>query len=153
MDDFLEKPLRAQTLSSLLNLHVRRSQEASPLESRGGRPGNETVVATALEQLKAEIGTEATLDLAREYLSSVKRTIERLSQPDPLDAERVRSAAHQLLGGARVLGLVRFERIWAPLADGNAATDSMPSTVVPNLREACADLTAWIDSHQRQHNV
>jgi HPt (histidine-containing phosphotransfer) domain-containing protein len=149
MDEFLEKPLRAQTLTGLLNRHVGPGRETASAPSANRRPAS--TVAAALDLLGADIGTEATLDLVREYLTRAERATQRLSQ---LDAEELRSAAHQLLGGARVLGLPRFERIWAALSDiGDDTEPRVPPPMIDELREACADLTAWIDSHQRPHNV
>lgn len=149
MDEFLEKPLRAQTLSGLLKRHVGPGRVTVIAPRANRRPAG--TVAAALDLLGADIGTEATLDLVREYLTRAQRATERLSRLDP---EELRSAAHQLLGGARVLGLPRFERIWALLSDiGDDTAPRVSSATIDELREACADLTAWIDSHQRPHNV
>ena len=149
MDEFLEKPLRVQTLTDLLNRHVGPGRETTSTPKANRRPAS--TIAAALDLLGADIGTEATLDLVREYLTRAERARQRLSRLEP---EELRSAAHQLLGGARVLGLPRFERIWAALSDiGDDAEPSVSPAMIDELREACADLTAWIDSHQRPHNV
>jgi hypothetical protein len=71
-----------------------------------------------------------------------------------LDASALRGVAHRLLGGARVLGLVRFERIWAVLSDSpEGAEPGMPPMAIRELREASAELANWIDSHQRKQHV
>ena len=157
MDEFLEKPLRTQTLAGLLNRHLRRDHETPAPEKRGVQPGDEShheaTVASAMDRLEADIGPEMILDLVREYLAGAERVIERLSRPDHPDAAGVRSAAHRLLGGARVLGLERFERIWAALDRDETADPSVAAATIDDLREACADLTAWMDSHQRKQHV
>jgi signal transduction histidine kinase/CheY-like chemotaxis protein len=152
VDEFLEKPLRTQTLAALLNRHLRRSHEPVAPETRGQRL-TEAIAATGLELLRADIGSEMTLDLVREYLSGAERAIERLSRPAPADAESVRSVAHRLLGGARVLGLVRFERIWAALVDRPDPDPGVAPAIIKDLREACAELSAWIDLQQRKQHV
>ena len=152
MDEFLEKPLRTQTLASLLNRHVRRGHESIASAANGSEPGNADGVAT-IEQLGAEIGPEMTLELVREYLVGATRAIERLSRPESLDAGGVRSVAHRLLGGARVLGLAQFEQIWAPLSREDATDPSVPPATLDALHGACADLTAWIDSQQRKQHA
>jgi CheY-like chemotaxis protein len=143
MDGFLEKPLRTQTLASLLTTHLRRGQEQSAID---------VVDATALGLAEAGIEPEIALDLVREYLAGAAQTTEQLAQRR-LDARSIHSAAHRLLGSARILGLARFERIWASLCDRTEhAGVEVPPAAIDDLREACADLTAWIESHQgRQH--
>jgi HPt (histidine-containing phosphotransfer) domain-containing protein len=148
MDEFLEKPLRLPTLARLLHLHLRRSQESMPADTGDGA----TDATTApLELLQADIGVEMTLELVREYLAGAERAIEALSRPNPVDA---RVTAHRLLGGARVLGLPQFERIWATLSDcRDGAELNVTSATLAELRNAAAELTAWIDSHQRKQHV
>jgi CheY-like chemotaxis protein len=154
MDEFLEKPLRTQTLAGLLNRHLRRGHESVATGPDKSHTDGDTTAVTAIECLEADIGEEMTLDLVREYLAGVERAIERLSRREHVDGVSVRSVAHRLLGGARVLGLARFECIWAPLADGRDEADPRVSpAVIDDLREACADLTVWIDSHQRKQNA
>jgi two-component system, sensor histidine kinase and response regulator len=152
MDEFLEKPLRTQTLASLLNRHVRRGHESIASAANGSEPGNADSVAT-IEQLGAEIGPEMTLELVREYLVGAKRAIERLSGPESLDVGGVRSVAHRLLGGARVLGLAQFEQIWGPLSREDATDPTVPPATLDALHGACADLAAWIDSQQRKQHA
>ena len=152
MDEFLEKPLRLHTLAELLNRHLRRGDE--PVEdAHTGRATNDPVVTT-LDLLQEDIGPEMTVELVREYLTGAEQAIERLSRPDRLDAGSVRSAAHRLVGGARVLGLARFERIWGGLSDSpEGAEPSVPPTTLNDLRGACTELTAWIDSQQRKQHA
>jgi CheY-like chemotaxis protein len=151
MDDFLEKPLRLQTLAELLNRQLRRSPE--PVHHvLADQPATDPAVTT-LDQLEADIGIEMTIELVREYLAGTEQAIERLSRPDRLDTEHVRSTAHRLVGGARVLGLVRFERLWAGLSDvSNGGEPRITPATLDDLRQACLDLNAWIDAHQgKQH--
>jgi signal transduction histidine kinase/CheY-like chemotaxis protein len=151
MDDFLEKPLRTQTLTSLLNRHLRRGHSAP---ASGAREEAKAPDTNAMAILEAEIGAEVTLDLVREYLAGVEQATRRLSRPERLQSGDVRNLAHRLVGGARVLGLARFERIWAPLSE---CSDNADQTVIPelidNLREACTDLAAWIDTQQRKQHA
>ena len=94
-----------------------------------------------------------TLEILREYLAGADRAIEELSRADHLDTGSVRRTAHRLLGGARVLGLMRFERLWAAL-DGDAGTEPhVPSVMRRELGEARAELSARIDSYQRTQHV
>jgi hypothetical protein len=104
--------------------------------------------------LEAEIGAEVTLDLVREYLAGVERAIERLSHPEHLQRGDAGSLAHRVVGGARVLGLARFERLWASLSERPDDADPIVvSKLVDDLREACMDLTAWIDRQQRKQHA
>ena len=151
MDEFLEKPLRTQTLAGLLNRHLRRGHDT--LEPAGSAR-RETPARSGIDVLEAEIGPEMTRELVREYLAGVEQTIQRLSDAEGLDAAAVQSAAHRLLGGARVLGLARFERIWAALSErGDAAGNRIPPTVIDDLRAASAELGAWFDSCQRKQHA
>lgn len=151
MDDFLEKPLRTQTLASLLNRHLRRGHSAP---APGARDNTTAPATSSLAILEAEIGVEVTLDLVREYLTGVEQAAARLARPERLQPGDVSSLAHRLVGGARVLGLARFERIWAPLSEHS---DNADPTVAPewidDLREACVDLAAWIDTQQRKQHA
>jgi len=73
---------------------------------------------------------------------------------DQLQPGDVRSVAHRLVGGARVLGLARFERIWASLSERTDDADPIVAPeLVDDLREACMDLTAWIDTQQRKQHA
>ena len=154
MDGFLEKPLRAQTLAELLNRHLRRAHDTIGHKAPQDHQGAETVVATAMDVLQADIGHAMTIELVREYVDGVERATQRLSRADQCDADTVHSTTHRLLGGARVLGLVRFERIWEAVLHGAPDAESgLPSAVRDDLREACADLTGWIDSHQRKQHA
>lgn len=153
MDDFLEKPLRLHTLAELLNTHLRRGPDTTASDARP-HDGSDTGVATALNLVAADIGPEMTLELVREYATGAELAIERLSRPDLIDASAMRSVAHRLLGGARVLGLGRFERTWATLSDRpEGAEPGVPPMALHELRDASAELTAWIDSHQRKQHV
>ena len=111
-------------------------------------------VATALDLLGTDIGSEITLELAREYVDGVDRAVEHVLRRDLLDPVFVRSTAHRLLGGARVLGLGRFERVWGAISN---ACDGDKARVTPamldELNGARTELTAWIDSHQRKQHV
>jgi signal transduction histidine kinase len=145
MDDYLEKPLRLQTLAELLNRSVRQGVGAPAPEPPPGGPAYDAL-ARGLDALRADIGPEITIELVREYLAGARQAIARLSREEDHSAgENLRSTAHRLLGGARVLGLMRLEGLWHGLAQGTA---DLPSTLGP-LNDACAELTAWIDSHQR----
>ena len=147
MDEFLEKPLRLQTLADLLNRQLRRGQEP---ENVG--PGISSI-AVSLDLLQADIGSEMTLDLVREYLAGAEQAIAGLSRSDHLDASDVRSTAHRLVGGARVLGLVRFEQLWTALCEPSEGDSPVPTTTIDELQEACRDLSAWIELHQGKEHV
>ena len=153
MDDFLEKPLRLQTLAELLNRQLRRNREPAVTESQPVQPAHSDVAAS-LTRLQADIGAEMTLVLVREYLAGVERELEQLSEARQVDSGHVRRTAHRLLGGARVLGLARFERTWAPLADGSPNKETVISPpVLHELREAFTELAAWLESHERNQHV
>jgi CheY-like chemotaxis protein len=144
MDDFLEKPLRLHTLAALLNQHLR------PASSERRPEG----VATALNALGTDIGPEITLELVQEYLAGVTQAAEYVLHPGRLDPAHVHSTAHRLLGGARVLGLVRFERIWGAISDAcNSREVCVTPTMLGELQEARAELATWIDSNQRNQHV
>ncbi len=152
MDEFLQKPLRLQTLADLLNRHLGRRQ-VTEAPRTPHTPGSSEVLATALALLETDIGPEMTRTLVREYLAGVGRAIEQLSRPDHIDPELVRRTAHRLLGGARVLGLARFERTWSALNEGDEDTRSgVRPAVLDELRDAQSELIAWLDAQQRtQH--
>jgi CheY-like chemotaxis protein len=97
MDDFLEKPLRLQTLAELLNRQLRQAQDPA------GVVAPTAPITMSFDLLQADIGPEMTLDLIREYLAGAERAIAHLSRPGHRDASDVRSTAHRLVGGARVL--------------------------------------------------
>jgi signal transduction histidine kinase len=144
MDDYLEKPLRLQTLAELLNRCLRPAPGASGAES-SSTPAHDAL-ARGLDALQADIGPEMTIELVREYLAGSRQAIARLSREDGHSAgETLRSTAHRLVGGARVLGLTRLEGLWNGLAHGTAD----PPSTLGALNDACAELTAWIDSQQR----
>jgi hypothetical protein len=103
--------------------------------------------------LEADFGPEMTRELVREYLTGVDLAMERLSRLDHCDAATVHRTAHRLLGGARVLGLARFERAWAAISDRSAADPSVPPGMLDELRAASSQLTAWLDSHSRKQHV
>jgi CheY-like chemotaxis protein len=152
MDDFLAKPLRMQTLAELLNRQLRRSREPLPADPQPTPlPGDD--IGASLGRLQADIGAEMTLVLVREYLAGADREIGNLSRAGQLDAAHVRRIAHRLLGGAPVLGLARFERTWAGLSNDEANGEPLVTPpVLHELREACGELAAWLESHQRtQH--
>jgi two-component system sensor histidine kinase/response regulator len=154
MDEFLEKPLRTQTLAALLNRHLRRGHDALALEPPAGVGRRDESPTSGIDVLEAEIGHEMTRDLVREYLAGVEQAIARLTQADGLDAGDVRSAAHRLLGGARVLGLVRLERLWAALSEhADDAGNSVPPALLDDLRAASTELGAWFDSCQRKQHA
>jgi len=124
------------------------------LEPSGSGARHKMSASSGMDVLDTEIGPEVTRELVSEYLAGMEQTIQRLSQADGLDAAAVRSAAHRLLGGARVLGLIRLERIWAALAEhGDAADDRIPPAVIDDLRAAAAELGAWFDSGQRKQHA
>lgn len=149
MDEFLEKPLRLHTLADLLNRHMRRDSASS--RHQADRP---TRIATGLDQLETDIGSEITLELVREYLDGVERAAEHVARCDSLDPAIVRSTAHRLLGGARVLGLVRFERVWSAISDACDHHEArVTPTMVDELHDARTELIAWIDAHQRNQHV
>jgi len=151
MDEFLEKPLRLQTLAELLNHHLRRGSEQ---ETTAAESSLDSAAATPLEFLEADIGSDMTVELVREYLAAVEQAIERLSRPDLPDVGTVRGTAHRLVGGARVLGLVRFERIWASLCEtGEDVEPHVTPPMLDQLHEACAELNTWVDSHHRSEHA
>ena len=153
MDDFLEKPLRLQTLAELLNRRVRRGHDSSASTPTAAPSVRQATATTMLDLLEADIGTEMTQELVREYLAGTEQAIQRLARPDFADAASLRSTAHRLLGGARVLGLEHFERIWARLSDRQGAEPHMTPAVLDELRRACTELNAWLGSHQRNQHV
>ena len=154
MDEFLTKPLRLHTLADVLRRGLQRGHATIALDAHPDRPASDAIVATTFNLLEADIGPEMTLELVREYVAGVEQAIERLSRPDHLDTGSLRSTAHRLLGGSRVLGLARFERIWAALSDGTRSHGpDMPPALLDELHEACTELTAWIDSHQRKQHA
>ena len=109
----------------------------------------------ALDVLGTDIGSEITLELVREYLAGVDRAARDLF-PDPLDLDPalVHSTAHRLLGGARVLGLARFECIWGAISDACDKREArVASATLDELHEARGELAAWIDSHQRKQHA
>ena len=153
MDDFLEKPLRLQTLAELLQRQLRRNPEPVAPEPPAGQPADGDIAAP-LSRLEGDIGSDITLVLVREYLAAAERETEHLCQAADLDAGQVRRIGHRLLGGARVLGLGRFEQAWTVLS--NAGTDSAPAVtpeLLQELREARAELAAWLESQQRKQHV
>jgi len=94
-----------------------------------------------------------TLELVREYLAGVEQALERLSRRHH-DAATVRATAHRLVGGARVLGLNRFEGLWAAVSRASEAGDaSISPAMLDELLEAGTDLTNWVDSQQRKQHV
>jgi CheY-like chemotaxis protein len=151
MDDFLEKPLRLQTLADLLNRRVLRANEPSVPPAA---PSTNDAVGTTLALLEADIGADLAHELVREYLAGTEQAIQRLARPDRIDTAGVRSTAHRLLGGARVLGLARFEEVWTALADGNSGAEPgrLPA-LLDELRAASAELTTWINLRQRKQHV
>jgi CheY-like chemotaxis protein len=152
MDEFLEKPLRIQTLAELLNRHL-RSHPGSRRSTRAGERDDVSPLAHCAHLLEADIGPEMTHELVREYLTGADLAIERLAHPEHCDAGTVQRTAHRLLGGARVLGLARFERAWAALSDRSAGDPSVPPGMLDELRAASTELTAWLDSHPRKQHV
>jgi CheY-like chemotaxis protein len=152
MDEFLEKPLRIQTLAELLDHHLRGSMRRTRSEEAGSGAIAPPVAHGPL-RLEADIGTEMTFELVREYLAGADQAIRCLSRPD-LDAGSMRRTAHRLVGGARVLGLARFERLWAALGDDSGGADApLPPGMLDELHAARTELTAWIDSRQRKQHV
>jgi signal transduction histidine kinase/DNA-binding response OmpR family regulator len=152
MDDYLVKPLRPQMLAELLTLRLRpQGDGANEVEPHAGRPANDTA-APALDRLGADIGRDMTIELVHKYLAGVERAADRLSRPAYIEDQNIRDVAHRLLGGARVLGLERFERIWSSLAERSDDGTNVPSATIDDLHEASAELIAWIASHPRtQH--
>ena len=118
------------------------------------RSDHPSSAATALDLLGTDIGSNITLELVREYVDGVDRTAEHVLRHGVLDPAIVRNTAHRLLGGARVLGLGRFERVWGAISN---ACDGDEARVTPamfaELDEARTELTAWIDSHQRKQHA
>ena len=148
MDEFLEKPLRLQTLAELLNRQLRQGQDSERARRVTGS------VATSLDLLQADIGSEMTFDLVREYLAGAEHAIARISRPNHLDASEVRTTAHRLVGGARVLGLARFERLWALLCETSEGDGAhVPTAAIDELQDACRELSGWIDSQPRKEHV
>jgi HPt (histidine-containing phosphotransfer) domain-containing protein len=152
MDDFLEKPVRTQTLARLLRQHLGAPQAtASPAVESAPPP---TVDDASLRRLETDIGAEMTRDLVREYLANAEQTLDRLTASGAPDPQQVRTEAHRLLGSARILGLTALERLWRTLADRPAHVEpfAAPATL-DSLRKACADVRDWLDAHQGTPNV
>ena len=152
MDDFLEKPLRIRTLAELLQRQLRRDPEPAPQEPPARQPADGDV-ATPLTRLEGDIGSDITLVLVREYLAAAERETEHLVHAGDLDAGQVRRIAHRLLGGARVLGLTRFERVWTGLSNAGDSTPAATPEVLQELRDARAELAAWLEAQQRKEHV
>ena len=143
MDEFLEKPLRLQTLADLLNRRMRHEQEPLAV-TETDRAAGPDAVRSPLDLLLADIGLDMTLELLREYRRGI---------PDHLEATSARNVAHRLLGGARVLGLTRFERIWSALLEKDVGERDVTPETLDELHDACTDLSEWIDSHQRKQHA
>lgn len=151
MDDFLEKPVRTQLLASALDRYARR--ERGTAVPRHDAPESRPVDRSAVDLLEAEIGSELTLDLMREYLAGAERTVD-LFERNSLHAPAVTGEAHRLLGGARILGLATLARLWQTLADREDGGDhTVKPATIDELRRACADLKAWMQAHQGNQHV
>ena len=142
MDDFLEKPVRTHVLASALNRYARASH-ASGTNQRRDVP--------QVDLLEADIGSELTLDLMREYLAGAEQAVERLER-DPLDEATAHSDAHRLLGGARILGLGTLEDLWQTLSEESAGP-AVPAATIAELRRACTELRAWMNAHEGAQHV
>jgi CheY-like chemotaxis protein/HPt (histidine-containing phosphotransfer) domain-containing protein len=148
MDDFLEKPVRTQLLASVLHRYAPRADGATiagPASSESS-----PVDQSAVDALEADIGSELTIDLVREYLDGAEQTIDLLER-EPLDGPAASSHAHRLLGGARILGLAPLERLWETLADREG--NGVPPATIEDLRRACVELRAWVQVHQGSQHV
>jgi DNA-binding response OmpR family regulator len=150
MDDFLEKPVRTQTLAALLGRHLGRGDTGATAPGAQPRDGDPDI--GAMDLLGADIGPEMTLELAREYVADVEHSLERLGSGRP-DVTTVKREAHRLIGGARTLGLARFERLWRMLSDGQRESAGDLDAVLDELRAACGELRGWIESQQEKQNA
>jgi HPt (histidine-containing phosphotransfer) domain-containing protein len=152
MDDFLEKPVRTETLARLLGTHL--GAAAAPSAPRVERAPAPPVDDAALLRLETDIGPGMTRDLVREYLDNAEQTLDRLTSAGAPDPARVRSEAHRLLGSARILGLAALERLWRTLADRPLHVDPFaPPATLAALRFACGEVRAWLDAHQGTPNA
>jgi hypothetical protein len=82
----------------------------------------------------------------------VEHSIERLGSGRP-DVATVKREAHRLIGGARTLGLARFERLWRALSDGRREGAGGPAAELDELRAACGELRGWIETQQEKQNA
>ena len=146
LDDFLEKPVRTQLLAGALARYARR---VTCTTSAGPASEVSPVDRSAVDLLEADIGSELTIDLVREYLEGAEQTIDLLER-ERLDAPAASRHAHRLLGGARILGLAPLERLWQTLADDE---DGVPPATIDDLRRACAELRGWVQAHQGNQHV
>jgi CheY-like chemotaxis protein len=145
VDEFLEKPLRTETLVRVLNAMTGLPE----LTLGGGHDGrsSDDVDLGALNALMADIGAEMTLDLLREYLANAERAVEQLTGSGQPDAGYVGREAHRLVGGARALGLRRLDHLWEELST-SATGGGDHRTIVEELRRACWNLGRWMDARQ-----
>jgi CheY-like chemotaxis protein/HPt (histidine-containing phosphotransfer) domain-containing protein len=147
VDEFLEKPLGTGTLVRVLNTLTGDTREL-PLDRRHRVGTADDVDVAAMNALMADIGSEMTLDLLREYLANAERVVEQLRRSGARDADYVGREAHRLVGGARALGLRRLDQLWDELSTpANAGAADYPAAL-EELRRACADLGRWMDARQ-----
>jgi HPt (histidine-containing phosphotransfer) domain-containing protein len=130
-------------LASALNRYARRAHEMPASHASGA---NQRHDVPQVDLLEADIGSELTLDLMREYLAGAEQAVESLER-DPLDGPTVHSDAHRLLGGARILGLGTLEHLWQTLSD-ESARPAVPAATIAELRRACTELRAWMNANE-----
>lgn len=147
MDAVLEKPVRTQVLAEILNRYGRTSSR--PLQRHDAVSAGVTMPTGGIDGLIADVGIELTLELARDYLTGVTRTLETIGTGN---IAATRYDAHRLLGGARTLSLSTFERLWLSVEELPASQNAIPQATIDQLRCACVALESWIERHHEPHD-
>jgi CheY-like chemotaxis protein len=148
IDDVLEKPVRAHQLAETLNRHAR-----TPSRSAGAQqiaPLLPARISRGIDDLVSEVGLELTLDLARDYLTGVRKALENMRSAG---IETTKADAHRLLGSARMLGLPAFESLWPRVEELAGLYDRIPDATVDELRLACIELESWIEGHHEKQRA
>jgi hypothetical protein len=148
IDEVLEKPVRAHRLAETLNRHVRTP--ARPAGTQRIAPLLPARMSRGVDDLVSEVGLELTLDLARDYLTGVRKALENMRSAG---IETTKADAHRLLGSARMLGLPAFESLWPRVEELAWLCDRIPDATVDELRLACIELESWIEGHHEKQRA
>jgi len=148
IDEVLEKPVRAHQLAETLNRHARTPARSA--DTQRIAPLLPARMSRGIDDLVSEVGLELTLDLARDYLTGVRKALENMRSAG---IETTKADAHRLLGSARMLGLPAFESLWPRVEELAWMCDRIPDATVDELRLACIELESWIEGHHEKQRA
>jgi PAS domain S-box-containing protein len=150
MDDYVTKPLCADTLEHLVGTYAPTGEksEALPAQPRTNKPSDDLINFDRLAEI-TDGDTELECELIALYREDARDRLEELNQAlDRDDVEALRSAAHTLKGSSGNMGAVAVAALAFTLEEAGAQADlSAAPQTLDHLRAIYAETDALFQSY------